>query len=413
MTRLRPLLTWLIPLVVLGLLAVASFTIAPWRSTVEYTAEFSTTRGLYVGDDVRVMGVDVGKVTGIEPRGNHVAVTFTVDADQPVPAEAQAAILAPTLVSARFVQLDPAYTAGPALEPDATIPLDRTAVPVEWDEITEQVARLTTELGPTDDDPQGPLGEVLDTAATAVEGQGPTMRDTLTQLSAALRTVSDGRTDLFGTVRNLQVFVDALSLSSDQMVSLHNRLASVTSTLDANRDDIGAALDTLGTVLVDVERFVRDNRANIDTTVDRAAAVTETLASQRDGIAQILHVAPTALSNLQNIYQPAHNAVVSALALTNFANPAQFICSALAAAEQVDAHRGSELCVEYLGPVLPLLQMEYPPALINPSRGVGALPDQLVYSEPGLAPSAPAAPAAPAVSPTPTGLADLLLPGAP
>jgi phospholipid/cholesterol/gamma-HCH transport system substrate-binding protein len=410
MTRARPLLTWLVPLVVLAIVAVLSFTVAPWRSSVEYAAEFDTSRGLYVGDDVRVMGVEVGRVTDIEPRGNHVLVTFT--SDRPIPVDAQAAIIAPTLVSARFVQLTPAYTGGPELSPGAVVPLERTAVPVEWDEITEQLTRLTTELGPTVDDPQGPLGEVLDTAAANVEGQGPAMRESLEQLSAALRTISDGRKDMFGTIGNLQVFVEALSLSRDQIVSLHTHLASVTQTLDDNRDDMGAALATLDTVLVDVERFVRDNRGNIDTTLDRTAALTETLAAQRDGIAQVLHVAPTALSNLQSIYQPAHNTVVSALALSNFANPAQFVCSALAAAEQVDAHTGSELCVQYLGPILPLLTMEYPPVRINPTRGVGALPDQLVYTEPDLAPQAGIAPP-PAPVVAPLDLTELLLPGAP
>jgi len=396
-------LTWVVPLLVLAVIAVVSFTVVPWRATDEYSAEFTTARGLYVGDDVRIMGVEVGRITGIEPRGDRVLVTFTVDAAHRIPAAAEAALMAPTLVSARFLQITPPYTGGPELAPGASITLDRTAVPVEWDEITAQLARLTTELGPTDDDARGPLGEVLDVAADNAEGHGPAIRESLRELSAAMRTVSDGRSDLFGTLGNLQVFVDALSASGDQIVSFHDRLAAVTDVLDANRDEMGAALAGLDTVLVDVERFVRTNREEIDTTVDRTAVLAETLAAQRDGIAQVLHVAPTALSNLQNIYQPAHNTVVSALALTNFANPAQFICSALAAAEQVDAHTGSELCVQYLGPILPLLATEYPPARINPTRGVGALPDQLVYTEPDLAPGAPA----------PTDLTELLSPGSP
>lgn len=405
MTRLRPLISWGVPILLLAVVAVVSFTVAPWRSAHEYAAEFTSSRGLYVGDDVRIMGVEVGRVTKIEPRGDRVLVRFDVDSDRRIPADAQAAIVAPTLVSARFVQLTPPHTGGPELPVGATIPVERTAVPVEWDEITEQLTRLTTELGPDDTDPQGALGEVLDVAAANAEGHGPALRDSLQQLATAMRTISDGRHDLFGTLGNLQVFVEALSMSGDQIVSFHDRLASVTEILDANRDDMGAALAGLDAVLVDVERFVRDNREHVDTTVDRTAALTETLAAQRDGIAQVLHVAPTALSNLQGIYQPAHNTVVSALSLTNFANPAQFVCSALAAAEQVDAHTASELCVQYLGPILPLLAMDYPPVRINPTRGVGALPDQLVYTEPELMP-APGAP-------SPTSLADLLSPGAP
>lgn len=405
MTRLRPLISWGVPILLLAVVAVVSFTVAPWRSADEYAAEFTSSRGLYVGDDVRIMGVEVGRVTKIEPRGDRVLVRFDVDSDRRIPADAQAAIVAPTLVSARFVQLTPPHTGGPELPVGATIPVERTAVPVEWDEITEQLTRLTTELGPDDTDPQGALGEVLDVAAANAEGHGPALRDSLQQLATAMRTISDGRHDLFGTLGNLQVFVEALSMSGDQIVSFHDRLASVTEILDANRDDMGAALAGLDAVLVDVERFVRDNRERVDTTVDRTAALTETLAAQRDGLAQVLHVAPTALSNLQGIYQPAHNTVVSALSLTNFANPAQFVCSALAAAEQVDAHTASELCVQYLGPILPLLAMDYPPVRINPTRGVGALPDQLVYTEPELMP-APGAH-------SPTSLADLLSPGAP
>lgn len=405
MTRLRPLISWGVPILLLAVVAVVSFTVAPWRSADEYAAEFTSSRGLYVGDDVRIMGVEVGRVTKIEPRGDRVLVRFDVDSERRIPADAQAAIVAPTLVSARFVQLTPPHTGGPELPVGATIPVERTAVPVEWDEITEQLTRLTTELGPDDTDPQGALGEVLDVAAANAEGHGPALRDSLQQLATAMRTISDGRHDLFGTLGNLQVFVEALSMSGDQIVSFHDRLASVTEILDANRDDMGAALAGLDAVLVDVERFVRDNRERVDTTVDRTAALTETLAAQRDGIAQVLHVAPTALSNLQGIYQPAHNTVVSALSLTNFANPAQFVCSALAAAEQVDAHTASELCVQYLGPILPLLAMDYPPVRINPTRGVGALPDQLVYTEPELMP-APGAQ-------SPTSLADLLAPGAP
>ncbi|MDO1484445.1 MCE family protein [Rhodococcus rhodochrous] len=401
----RPLISWGVPILLLAVVAVVSFTVAPWRSADEYAAEFTSSRGLYVGDDVRVMGVEVGRVTKIEPRGDRVLVRFDVDSDRRIPADAQAAIVAPTLVSARFVQLTPPHTGGPELPVGATIPVERTAVPVEWDEITEQLTRLTTELGPDDTDPQGALGEVLDVAAANAEGHGPALRDSLQQLATAMRTISDGRHDLFGTLGNLQVFVEALSMSGDQIVSFHDRLASVTEILDANRDDMGAALAGLDAVLVDVERFVRDNRERVDTTVDRTAALTETLAAQRDGLAQVLHVAPTALSNLQGIYQPAHNTVVSALSLTNFANPAQFVCSALAAAEQVDAHTASELCVQYLGPILPLLAMDYPPVRINPTRGVGALPDQLVYTEPELMP-APGAH-------SPTSLADLLSPGAP
>lgn len=178
-------------------------------------------------------------------------------------------------------------------------------------------------------------------------------------------------------------------------------MAAVSGILASNGPQLETTLAELDVALRDVESFVRADRGQITSSVSELAGAVDQLAAQREGLAQILHVAPTALSNLTNIYQPAHNSVVSALALSNFANPVNFICSGLAAAEQVGPERGAQLCVEELGPILRLLTMEYPPIATNPTRGVGALPGQLVFSEPHLA-GAPAAP-------KPLSMRDLLL----
>lgn len=261
----------------------------------------------------------------------------------------------------------------------------RTAVPVEWDEIKDQLSQLAKAVGPTPSSPQGPLEALVDVGAANLDGEGASLHETITNLSEAMDTIADGEGDLFAVIRNLQIFVTALSQSGQQIVTFNDRMATVTDILNGNSDDMASALDSLDFALGRVEQFVRDNRGRLNTSLDGLATVSATLAQQRDGIEQVLHVAPTALANLQGIYQPAHNSVVSALALSNFANPINFVCSAIAAAEQVDAQEGSRLCVEYLGPLLESVKMDYPPIATNPTRGVGALPDQLVYSPPSLA----------------------------
>ncbi|GAA5056042.1 MCE family protein [Nocardia callitridis] len=411
-------------LLALGVLALASYTVAPRVRSNTFTAEFASATGLYRGDSVRVAGVRVGSVEAIDPVGDKVRVRFRVDSGQQVPAAARAVLMSPNLVSARFIQLAPGYTGGPRLESGATIPIGRTAIPVEWDQIKDQLRRVATAMSPTPQEPQGPLGGVVDTAAENLRGQGPSLHQTLADLSTAMRTLAEGRGDLVSIVSNLQMFVTALSHSGTRIVAINNRMASVTSLLADNRDDLDTALAGLDDALGQVTRFVADNRDRVGTTADGLATVAGDLARQRDGIAQILHVAPTALGNLQNIYQPAHNSVVSALALSNFANPVNFVCSAIAAAEQSDAQQGARHCVEYLGPLLGLLSTSYPPLQSNPSRGVGALPGQLVYSERGLIPEqspreSAVVPDDPAPSegvppPAPPGLLEqLLVPGGP
>lgn len=393
----------------LGLLVVAaaliSYLAVPRVTTNGLTVILPSAAGLYPGDDVRVLGMPVGSVESITPRADDVIVKLRVDSDQSIPESAQAVVLNQSLVSGRFVQLTPPYTDGPALADGATIPIDRTAVPVEWNEIQTQLLKVSQQLKPSIDEVSGPLGDTVASAADNLDGQGENLHRTLSSLSAALRTVSDGRTDLFAMVKNLQVFVSALADSDAQIVSFNKRMVSVTSILDANRDDISGAIDSLDSSLGQVQQFIADNRGGMTDALTRLGDVTETLASHRDNIAQVLHTAPTALANLNNIYQPAQNSVVSALAMSNFANPVQFICSSIAAAEATTAERGAKLCVKYLGPLLRLLTMDYPPLSSNPTRGVGATPDQLVYS--GVTP-----PSGSSTGTRPKTVKQMLVPGA-
>lgn len=215
--------------------AALSYIIVPRLTTITITAEFENTNGLYEGDDVRVMGVTVGDVTSIRPDGDRVNVTLSVDNSQPIPADAKAVVISQSLVAARFVQLAPAYTSGATMASGDRIPLSRTAVPVEWDQIKEQLSTLTEALGPSATDPVGPLGELTANAAANLDGQGESLNHTLTALSDAMTTLSDGRSDLFGAVRNLSVFVSALSASGQQIVSFNNRMSTVTDVLADNK----------------------------------------------------------------------------------------------------------------------------------------------------------------------------------
>lgn len=102
------------------------------RTIVGY---FTSAVGLYPGDQVRVLGVPVGEIDMIEPRSSDVKITMSVSKDVKVPVDVQAVIMSPNLVAARFIQLTPVYTGGAVLPDNGRIDLDRTAVPVEWDEV--------------------------------------------------------------------------------------------------------------------------------------------------------------------------------------------------------------------------------------------------------------------------------------
>ncbi|MCZ4274619.1 MCE family protein [Rhodococcoides yunnanense] len=370
---------------------------AATRTTV--VAEFPSTTGLYAGDDVRVLGVEVGKVASIDPEGDFATVTMHIDSDVEIPADAKAVIIAQSLVSARFVQLTPVFSGGPTLADGEIIPLTRTAVPVEWDEIKSELTKLSTALGPEGVDDQGPAGRFIDTAADNLDGNGETLRASLTELSETMRVLSDGRTDLFATIRNLQVFVGALSNSNEQIVQFGGRLASVSQMLAQSSENFGTAMTDLNIAVGEVQRFVADNQEGLVEGVARLADATEVLTTKRPEIERVLHAAPNALANFNNIYQPAQGSLTGAIAANNFSNPINFVCGAVAGIENATSERSADLCRQYLGPVLSTLVFNYPAFLANPITGVDAYEDQIVYTEPGLQQAAPAPAPAPASVP--------------
>lgn len=148
------------------------------------TAYFTSATSIYPGDEVRVVGVRVGTIESIEPVGEQARFTLAVDRGVSIPADAKAIIVAPNLIAARYVQLTPAYeSSGPVLPDDAVIGVERTAIPVEWDEVKEQLARLASELGPSGRVSDTSVSRFIDSAANAMAGNGDKLRETISQLS--------------------------------------------------------------------------------------------------------------------------------------------------------------------------------------------------------------------------------------
>ncbi|MFN6555331.1 virulence factor Mce family protein [Mycolicibacterium septicum] len=409
----------------LSVILVVAITVVatPWWDRVRdntFTAYFDNTNGLYTGDEVRILGVAVGTVESIEPQPGTAKVTFTVDRQYPVPADVQAAILSPSLVSARALQLVPAYESGPKLADGAAIPRERTAVPVEWDDLRQQLEKLTDSLQPTT--PGGPsaVGEFVNSAADNLRGQGDTARDTVIKLSQAVSALGDHSTYIFSTVRNLQLLVSALTSSSDLLASFNTNLASISTVLSNTPDEVANATQALDVAVNDLRGFVAENREGLGVTFDRLNAITTALNDSRADVKQVLHIAPTVFQNFMNIYQPAQSAVTGILAPENFANTVQFICSAVQAASRKDWEQSAKLCVQYLAPIIKNRQYNFPPLGINPFVGASARPNEITYSEdrlnPHLTPAAPAPPPAES-QPAPIqtdpvlGLPGLMLPG--
>lgn len=272
------------------------------------TAYFSKAVGVYPGSSVRVLGFQVGTIDDVEPQGALVRVDMTVDGGINIPANAQAVIVAPSLVSDRYVQLTPAYVDGPVLGSGAVIPHNRTATPVELDDLYASLDKLANALGPNGANSRGALSDVLNTAAANLTGNGKTLADTLTKLSSAATTLSNSKGDLFATVDSLQKFTRALADSDSEMRGFDTKLADVSGYLADDRSDLAAALTALTGALTQVQGFLQDNQSALESNVHNLTGITQALVDQRAALAEVLDVAPLGLSGYLNTYDAAAGA---------------------------------------------------------------------------------------------------------
>ncbi len=268
------------------------------------TAYFSRAVGVYAGSDVQVLGVRVGAVESVTPRGDRVEVVFTLDDEVGVSPGTKAVVVAPSVVSDRYVQLTDLSRGGPVIENGAVIPAERTATPVELDELYASLNTLVTALGPEGSNADGALSELLDTGAANLAGNGKAFNESVRNFAEAARTLSGSAGDLFGTVDELQKFTTMLATNDKQVRGVNNQLDQVWRTLSADRDELSAALNTLAGALADIQAFIRDNRTAIKSNVDKLARTTQLLVDNRASIAEALDVAPIAATNVLQAFNP-------------------------------------------------------------------------------------------------------------
>ncbi len=372
------------------------------------TAYFTSATGIYPGDEVRVLGVKVGTIAAIEPAGDQARMILDVDPKVSIPADAKAVLVAQSLVAARYVQLAPAYdSSGPTMRDGAVIPVERTAIPVEWDEVKTQLMRLATDLGPRSGVSGTSVSRFIDSAANALDGNGEKLRQTLAELSGVGRILADGSGNLVDIIKNLQLFVSALRDSDEQIVQFGDRFATLTSVLNDDRPTLDAALTKLSSAVGDVQRFVSGSRAQTVEQIQRLANVTQNLVDHKTDLENVLHVTPNAIANGYNIYNPDTGSMTGGFVLNNFADPVSFACGLIGAIADVTSAETAKLCAQYLGPGLRTVGLNSLPIPFN--AYLAHSPTNLIYSDPALAPGGAGPVPGPPENPLPistyTGLA--------
>ncbi|MCY7400051.1 MAG: MCE family protein [Nocardioides sp.] len=333
------LLRRVIPLLVIAaLVAAAALTVFGSDDRKELTAHFPRTVAVYEGSEVRVLGVAVGTVDSVTPSGTDVIVSMHYDGAVDVPADASAVIVAPSVIGDRFVQLTPVFTGGEILADGAVLEEDRTAVPLELDEVFTSLDRLTVALGPTGANRNGALSDLLETTAANFGGQGANFHTTVENFSKLSETLDDNKEELFGSAAELEKFVKTLADNDQTVRDFNQSLAAVSTMLAGERQELAASLENLSVGLGKVASFVKENRTALSRNISGLNRVTKVLVKQRGALDEVLSTAPLALSNLSLTYNPQAgtldtNANLGELVNQIESDPSTLLCGAVSATD--------------------------------------------------------------------------------
>ena len=332
----------IVPAIIVLALVAGAFVMFRGGDTKTLTAHFPRTISIYEGSDVRVLGVPVGKVDKVTPSGTDVVVTMSYDADVKIPADAKAVIIAPSIVGDRFVQLTPVYTGGDVMADGATLSTDRTAVPLELDQIYSSLDDLTVALGPTGANKDGALSDLLETTAANFGGEGAKFHQTIQDFGKLSQTLDDNKDELFGSARELEGFISTLAQNDKTVRKFNQSLSDVSGMLAGERQELGASLRNLATALGQVGSFVRENRDALGRNIKGLNRVSQVLVKRRDQLDEILGTAPLALNNLALTYNPQAgtldtNANLGELVNQVQSDPSSLLCGFLSQADHSGA----------------------------------------------------------------------------
>ncbi|MGL6236964.1 MAG: MlaD family protein [Segniliparus sp.] len=209
--------------------------------TVGYTATFSDVAGLFVGNDVRIAGVQVGKVETIRLNGRNADVGFTVLKDQPLYTDTVVAVRYQNLLGQRYVELAQPHTPGALIAAGTAIPLERTIASFDISKMFNGFRPLFQTLDPAQFNQFGEDMLRLIQGDGDGSGIGPVLRD----LDAVSKLAVNRQAVFVQLMRNLGEVSAELGGQSKQIIATIEAVQELLATLNPEFDQIGAASDDI------------------------------------------------------------------------------------------------------------------------------------------------------------------------
>ncbi|MFE3544761.1 MCE family protein [Nocardia sp. NPDC059177] len=270
------------------------------------SADFDNVAGLYAGNEVAILGVPVGVVDSVTPRGSYVEVVMSVDRDVRIPADAMAALISPQLITNRHVELAPAYTgSGPELADGAHIPLSRTRTPVELDRILANFDQLGEAL--KGNNQTGPMASR--SLFPLLDGNGDRLRETLDQLSAAFEVTFANKDQIANTIVKLGEITQIIAENDQTVRDFSGRITELVALFGQQSPGLQAVLDQLDDFITNTASVVGENEDQLAGALSKFVEIAAQMRANARNLTEIIDVGPLMFQNFDNAISYEHQAL--------------------------------------------------------------------------------------------------------
>lgn len=267
----------IVSIVVLGCFVTLAFSLGTldlFEDRYRLSAVFPDAGGMKTGNDVRVAGVPVGEVTGIEPdfETGQVIITFEVDSGVDLGPNTRAEIAAATLLGGYYLRLsgpveEPYLESLPGDDPRRRIPLERTSAPVS---LIGALSDTTTQIQSIDIDAVNTVLRELAGATARNSEITPELIDSISTISSAVSAREDELRELVGNASDI---TEVLAQRDQEILALVDAATVLLDRLQERRDELATVLGSGSDAVVALTETIKAHRADIDALLDNAHVI--------------------------------------------------------------------------------------------------------------------------------------------
>jgi phospholipid/cholesterol/gamma-HCH transport system substrate-binding protein len=254
------------------------------------SAVFSDATGVFKGDSVKLAGVDVGRVSDAHIADGHGVVDFTVDDSVKLTHDSTIAIRWRNVLGQRFLYLYPGSGQGAPLKDGDTVGLDHTQDAGDLGELLNQLGPILKAIDPNK------ANAFLDAMNEALSNNEGTVRDLLTEGGGLAQRLASMDGQIQTLITSSNTVISTYARQNKAIAGILDDLSSVGGSLKGMTGNIDSLVVNFAQVQQELDKFLKENRGNIDSSLGQLKWLTGLLASKRGQLAQTLCSLPAGVA---------------------------------------------------------------------------------------------------------------------